>query len=615
MKRLRTYYERELATLFGFNQEYARQFPAQAETQGMVDGAGGGDPHIMRFIQASALSNARTAQLIDDNDVKMTEAVLGVSYPHYARPFPAAAIVCVDADADGGAATRGAATTIPRGTMMSCELPNEPVCKFRTAFDVRLAPVALSGVAFHPIFHLPPDLRQPPAVTASLSFDIACTAGSAGLAQAGLNTLRLFIDAEQSLCAATRDILFLHAQSAYLELPGADGWIALPGVPLLPVGFAPADALLPSVATAHPAYRLLTEYFVFPEKFNFIDIDLAALAPHLPPACRKLTLHLGLSDVAPDSPTARRLATLSSQNFVPRCTPVINLFKCAARPIELTHTAPDYELIADASPAYAYDIHSVDKVYTVRDARHGHTLTEFRPYYSLRHGEAGGKRGHYYLVRRDPIKAQTDPGHETRISLVDLDLDPMAIANASVSIDLTCTNRDLPSRLRYGAAGGDLHLEQVAGGFPLRFLRRPTPQYRFPIDAHWRLISHLTLNHCSLLQDGAAGLKEMLTLYDLPQSSISARQIAGIAGLEHRPARTWLHDGCHSNLVHGIEIRLTLDEDAYAGTGLHLFAQVLDHFFGLYVHLNSYAQLTVLSSASGKELIRCPPRNGARNLL
>lgn len=612
MKRLRTYYERELATLHGFHQEYARQFPAQAHAQGMVDGAGGGDPHITRFIQASALSNARTAQLIDDNDAKVTEALLNVNYPHYLRPFPACAI----ARFDGEAVARSSTTTIPRGTMMSCDLPSEPPCKFRTVFDVLLAPVTLGEVTFHPIFSPPTGLQRPPAVTASLSFDIACTADAADLTLLKLDFLRLFIDAEQSMCAAVRDVLFMQAQSAYLELPETGNWISLKAVPILPVGFAPDETLMPYGANSHPAYRLLTEYFVYPEKFNFIDIDLAAMTPRLPVGCRRLTLHLGLSGVAADSPTARRLATLSSNNFVPGCTPVINLFKRAARPIELTHTAPDYELIADASPAYAYDIHSVDKVYVVRDdVRDGQAITEFRPYYSLRHGEGRGKQGHYYLVRRDAIKAQTAPGHEMRIALVDLDLDPLAIADASVSIDLTCTNRDLPSRLCHGAPDGGLHLEHVAGGIPLCFLRRPTRQYRFGIDTHWRLIAHLSLSHSSLMRDGVTGLKEMLALYDLTQSVISQRQIGAITGLEQRRSRTWLSDDGHSSLVHGVEVRLTLDEDAFVGTGMHLFAQVLDHFFGLYVHLNSYSQLTVLSHTSGKELIRCLPRNGARNLL
>ncbi|HEV7815695.1 MAG TPA: type VI secretion system baseplate subunit TssF [Janthinobacterium sp.] len=611
MKKLRTYYERELGTLLGFNQEFAAQFPAQARQLGMPDGAAD-DPHIERFIQASALSNARIAKLIDDNDAKVTEALLSVNYPHYLQPFPASSIVGVDLGA--GVDTMTTVGTIPRGTMMSAKSQDGAPCAFQTIFDVQLTPLVLSRLAFHPIIDLPPSMPRPATVTSSLSIAIECKAGTVGLKQLGLNAWRLFIDAEQSLSATTRDVLFMHAKTAYIELAGGE-WIALETMPIRPVGFEPEQALVPAKASSHPAYRLLTEYFAFPEKFNFFDIDWPSLARHLPADCRKLTLHLGLSGIPADSSVARSLGSLSNKNFVPGCTPVVNLFKRSACPIEWNHTATDYELAPDASPASDYDIHSVDKVYAIRDSAGGPALTEFRPYYSLRHGEGRGQRGHYYLLRRDPIRALSNPGHDMRIALIDLDLDPLAMADASVSIDLTCTNRNLPSRLRYGAAGGDLELEQATGGFPLRFLRKPTPQYRFSADAHWRLISHLALSHCSLVQDGLNNLTEMLTLYDLPQSAVSQRQIGGITGLEHRPARAWLRDGAHSALVRGIEVRLTLDEEAFAGTGMHLFAQVLDRFFGLYVHLNSFSQLTILSHSSGKELIRCPPRNGAINLV
>ncbi|MDB5746247.1 MAG: vasA, partial [Massilia sp.] len=67
--------------------------------------------------------------------------------------------------------------------------------------------------------------------------------------------------------------------------------------------------------------------------------------------------------------------------------------------------------------------------------------------------------------------------------------------------------------------------------------------------------------------------------------------------------------------MHGTEIRLTLDEEAYAGAGLHLFVQVLDQFFALYVHLNSFIELVILSHTSGKELFRCRPRSGSMNLV
>ncbi len=67
--------------------------------------------------------------------------------------------------------------------------------------------------------------------------------------------------------------------------------------------------------------------------------------------------------------------------------------------------------------------------------------------------------------------------------------------------------------------------------------------------------------------------------------------------------------------MHGSEVRLTIDEDAFVGAGLHLFAQVVDQFFGMLVHINSFVELVILSQQSGKELMRCSPRSGTLKLL
>lgn len=608
LKKIRQYFEGELTIMQQLNAEFAEEFPALAAQLGMQDGQRD-DPHIERLIQATALSNARTAKLIDENDQKLTEALLQVNYPHYLQPFPATAIVRAVSTAD--VETMTAPGQIARGATLVAHVDHAPQCHFTTAYDVPLTPLVLAKLAFSAQVSVPPQLPRPPAGSTVLSLVIECKAASLGFAQLRLDHLRVFIDAEPTLCATTRDVLFMRAKAAYLEIDGA--WLALNNVPLRPVGFDPHDALLPRNALSHPAYLLLTEYFVYPEKFNFFDIDWVALAPHLPAGCRRLTLHLGLAGVPAESHLAHALGQLTKDNFVLGCTPAVNLFKRAACPIELTHTVPDYPLIADARPADAYDIYSVDKVTTVNKSRKGSALAEFRPYYALRHGEAGGRAGRYYVVRRDPLMALSHPGYESRIALVDLDLDPLAIADASVSINLTCTNRDLPGSLGYSAA--TITLDQETDGLALRFLRRPTPQYRFDAGDHWRLIAHLSLSHCALSPDGLALLKETLTLYDLPQSTVSQRQIAGLVGLEHRKSTVWMREDGRSSLVHGLAIHLTLDENAFAGTGIHLFVSVLDHFFALYVHCHSFTQLTALSQSSGKELMRCQPRSGAINLL
>ena len=62
--------------------------------------------------------------------------------------------------------------------------------------------------------------------------------------------------------------------------------------------------------------------------------------------------------------------------------------------------------------------------------------------------------------------------------------------------------------------------------------------------------------------------------------------------------------------MRGVKIELTLDESSFVGTGIAPFAGVMDRFFGLYVHANSFTQLSILSVTTGEVLVECKPRSG-----
>src|SRR3546814_11340881 len=88
------------------------------------------------------------------------------------------------------------------------------------------------------------------------------------------------------------------------------------------------------------------------------------------------------------------------------------------------------------------------------------------------------------------------------ITLVDRDMNPRVPSVDTLSIGLTCTNRDLPAALPYG---GDAGMLQVEGGGAIaqaRLLKKPTATWRAPMRQanQWRLISHLSLNHLSLVE-------------------------------------------------------------------------------------------------------------------
>lgn len=612
MEELLPYYERELSFLRRYSREFAERYPKIAARLAMT-GEHCEDPHVERMIESFALLGARINKRLDDDYPEFTEALLEVLYPHYLRPFPSCSIAQLGTSASFTHLT--APAVVERGT----ELKSRPLrgvqCRFRTAYDVTLAPVRIAEARYMPVAMAPSSIVLPGDATGVISITFESTSPQLDLAGLKVPQLRTYLHGEQSFIAALGDCLFVNALGAWVEPERSGRWSALRELPFSQVGFAEDDALIDFPARSHPAYRLLTEYFAFPAKFDFVDFDLAAMSA-ASGRCQRLTLHIVLKEVRGDSNEARLLDTLAAHHLRLFCTPVVNLFKQPGEPIRLSHQAIAYPVIAEARRAFAYEVYSIDSVKLVQQRANEESVVEFRPFYSLRHGEAA-RAGHYWFARRDDWVAQKSPGYETEISIVDIDFDPAAAQTDTLSLELTCTNRDLPAGLAVGLEGGDLFREGGSLTNQITLLARPTPCVRFERRqaAHWRLISHLSLNHVSLASGGATTLKEMLALYDLRRSAVSSRHIDGIVDVEQRSAVQWLPGKPFATFVRGVEIRVSVNEDHFVGTSLGTFARVLDVFFGLYVHINSFIQLVVISQLTGEEILRCKPRSGESILV
>lgn len=608
MKDLLPYYEQELAFLRRHSREFGERYPKLAASL-LLNGERSEDPHVERMIESFALLSARVNKKIEDGYPEFTEALLNVLYPHYLRPFPSCSIARFEGV--GGADVLSAPVVVPR----HAELRSRPVrglsCRFRTAWAVHVLPLMIEAACFEPIATVPSSVPLPAAACGVLSITLSATDRGINWKALPDRRLRVFIDAEPSLVATLRDCLFMRCDSAFAVAAETGKWLPLAGPVIGEAGFADDEALLEFPETAHSAYRHLTEYFAFPEKFSFFDLRLEQL-PDVLRSARKLTLKLVVSGIQTAKLAGSQLQGLTAANLQLFCVPVVNLFAQRGEPIKVTHRSPDYSVVADGRNAFGYEVYSIDRVVRVRKGAQGEMVTEFRPFFSLRHGEPRENRGQYWFARRDALLAERSPGYETRIALVDTDLDPPSTTSDTLSLSLTCSNRELPSRLAIGHPGGDLSLEGGSVVRQISLLRTPSLPRRFSTGqtSQWRLISQLSLNHLSLTGSGLVAFKEMLSLYDIAGSSVSRRQIDGITAITREEKTVWLAGKPFASFVRGYELRLSIDEEHFVGSGLDVFARVIDRFLGLYVHLNSFIQLVLVSSRGGEELLRCKPRSG-----
>ncbi len=229
---------------------------------------------------------------------------------------------------------------------------------------------------------------------------------------------------------------------------------------------------------------------------------------------------------------------------------------------------------------YATEVFSVDEVACINtDDAGNHNLRVL-----LLFAAFGSRRKAAVLLagKKTSLGTANDEGTDMFLSLIDLSMRPVNPEANILSIRTTCTNRDLPSRLPFGNEDGDFELEGASSIKSIVALRKPTADHSaaFGKGALWRLISHLSLNYLSLVQEGTEALQQILRLYDIGQSAYSQNVIDSILRVKSSPhfARVSSENGI--TFARGTRVELQLDEGQFVGGGVFLFASVLERFLG-----------------------------------
>jgi type VI secretion system protein ImpG len=611
------YYERELIFLRQMGAEFAEKYPKVAGRL-LLEPDKCEDPHVERMIEAFAFLTSRVHLKIDDEFPEITESLLNVLYPHYLAPIPSMSIAQFTLDPEQGKLTTG--YPIERETTLYSRPVQGTPCRFRTCYPVTLWPIEVAAAALE---SLDPVGARGKWSDAVLRISLRCLHNTklselkvgTGEQEKRIESLRFYLNGEAQLIYPLYELLFnehQHIKGVELQDKKSRRTIKLQPQDIRPVGFAADEGLLGYTPRSFLGYRLLTEYFAFPDKFLFFDVtklDEAASAGF----GDQVDILIYLKDVTPPR------AKIDAGTFQLGCTPIINLFKKIAEPIQLTQQQNEYQVIADIHRQTATEVYSIDAVTTVDP--YLQQSREYQPFYSYRHAYERDQQGSFWYATRRPSQRMEDEGTEVYLSLVDLSFSPNVPPVETITCHVTCTNRDLPARLPFGGREGDFEVENAGPLSRVKCLRKPTETLRPPMrrGAHWRLISHLSLNHLSLVESQRSGdpeaLREILMLYDFMDSAATRKQILGLRKIASRRVVRQTGARIGTGFVRGIETTIEFDETQYVGSGVFFFASVPERFLGLYASLNSFNQLVAKTEQREGELKRWEPRVGEQILL
>jgi type VI secretion system protein ImpG len=600
---LLSYYNQELLYLTKLGAEFAERHPAAAGRL-RVSGDSVEDPHVSRLMQGVAFLNARIRRKLDDEFPELTDALLGQIYPHYLAPIPSMSIVSFAAQKD-----LSESRSVRAGTEIETEAIGGETCRFRTTQDVHLWPIELESASLTGRPLVGP--ASPRGCVSVLRLTLRCLAPELTIDQLSPDSLRFFLRGPSTEAMRLYELIFNDTAMVAVAENGADPQPLLQDLRAIrPVGFGAEEGMLPYPPRSPLGYRLLTEYFTFPEKFLFFELTgLAAKLRNLKTRTFEIYLYLTRS-------VTELERNISASSFALHCVPIVNLFKHRAEAIPLTHTRVEYPVVPDSRRPAALEVYSVD---TVTVSSRSGDIHRYSPFFGRTHAGARSRESRFWHSTRRAA-ADRENASEVCLAFVDLQGAPAQADDQVASIETTCFNRDLPAKLPFG--GGRPHLrfvQSVPGVSAILCLTAPTPAIRQPArkEGVWRLISHLSLNHLSLLDqpDGAAALREILRLYDFRDAAETRAMIESVLKIRATRGTARAPDPAMGALCRGLDITIEFDEQRASGTGVFLLASVLERFVAHYASINAFTRLTATVEGRAGVLRTWPPRTGDLTLL
>lgn len=575
MNRLLSYYQKELTFLKQHGKAFASRFPKIARRLGMIEGESE-DPHVERIIESFALLTSRIHQRLDDDMPEVTEALLTAIAPQFLRAMPSTCIVSVEPNRQTSGITDK--NTIAAGASLFSRHIEDVVCQFQTVYPVMLLPLSVDKARLN--FN-EEDLNW----HLHLGFQVWSGAVVAG------ESLRLFLHGPSNAV----NILYtlLCSEISQLHVHQGEAFYPLKSSAISPAGFTHEEGLLAQDPRVAPIHALLQDYFFFPQKFYFLDIQLPdsfhASANSL------FSFEVVFNRTHLNQHLEKLAKIIDASFFRLNCTPAINLFAQRAEPITLTENTAEYPVIPDIRRQQQIDVWAINHVFIQSKEDNERVSLPVQPLFGIDHSRLEGDAGIYWQSFQRETMTASGAGRKVFIAFANRNTQPARPDADIVTLSLTCTNQAIPGQMKNGHPEGDFDSDLPLAGLKICALNRPTRPILPPDKSalRWRLISQLSLNH--MLLSGSQGvqvLRETLMLYNFHDLPAITRIINMILHLDVQPVTTRLVANDPQTLARGVSLTLTFTHEAINEPEYYLMCCFLDHFLGLYAPVNSFTRVT-----------------------
>lgn len=587
---LLSYFEQEMRFIRDEAARFAEHHPGAARSLGLSKNSID-DPQIVQLIESVALLNGRLQQRLDDSFPELTDSLIQLLFPHFLRTTPSYTLLEFIVADDASAVH-----SIPAGTEFDIQGEQDEKLVFRSTEDVALLPLRIDDVSVvYAPFTRPAGVNHAQAII-EISF---CTVDETiNLSSLQIECLKLHLKGETNYALRLYDVLLQGTEQISISANGES--VVLGRQAMLPLGFDLEQPLLPYQAASFGGFKLLTEFFMFTERFIGFHLELGnAIGSITGP---RFKLQIFVDELSVD--IARNL---SAQDFSLFTTPLVNLQHIVAEPLTIDFLKKEYPIVLDAGQQQYLELFSVDKVIDTTNTE----LFEIPQIYNEKYTRAN--TGLRWQLRQD---LREDGVLRSSLNVADLTHGSAQSSTRIWQLHTTVTNGDSVNRVL--VTNRVECRDSLTLPARLQMLRRPSLPVR-KNDAGsnvWALLGHLHFNYHAILgaNNPISTLKNMFTMYNHSQSVQNQAFIESLISLEQRQIVAPIRVSDKNCFVYGTKITALLNPQTI-NVGIALFSHLLDHFFSYFAGYNSFTQLDIYLEGQDDVYISFPRRSGCKSLL
>ncbi len=569
------YFHKEMNYLKKHGAEFTRKYPKIARRLGYQDGISE-DPHIERLTESFAFLSAGIHQRLDEDLPRVLEAILQNVAPQFLYEYPSSCILsfCPDSIKSG----LNSSLDVDPGTEVYSREGNNYI--FRTVYPLKI---------------IPGDIKK-----ALLFYDsefsvwkLTISISVWNKANIDVSSFRFYLNAPADISGVIYSMLCSESESINIGINSKSINDLTPAIQA--VGFDTLHTMLPDNNNICHTHHLILDYFCFPKRFNFLDVNLGRSVSLKSDDTLDISVTFKTSVGGYEPDKIERL--IAPDMFRLNCTPAINLFTKKTEPVRLINGKDEYLLNLDLYNK-SLNFWSVKRITLHRQEDNTGNAKLLPPFFGLKHSLSKDRDDISWNI----IKNRT--GHDVTacdnivLQLFDSEGNSPQIQTGDIlSVDVICNNGNAPSLMNNGNPKGDFYSDIPVADLRIISLTRPQPVRPAMTlkKNNWRIISGFSLNYIMLSgKKGADAIREMLSVYNFHNSPEITEMIMWIKDIQINPVTARLPGIRPPSFARGINVMITLSADAYYHPEYFLFCSFLERFIGLHAPVNSFTQVVTM---------------------